>query len=649
MRRARLTSVSILGIVFVLAIAMVVLVTADLGVFAPRIERYLSHRLGRDVAIDGDLSLLLGGRISVVADDVRIGAPDWSKESDFARAEHLEFDVAARSLWSGPIDIQRLSINGLRLHLERADNGDDNWTFGEDDDEPDDELPVIVRDMSLQDALLTYDGPSDMPTLRLALSRLDGTERDDGDLEFSSAGQLNDTDLSLHAEIGPTENLISLENTTFSLDGSLGEIDVSGNVQIDDLLRPRQPRGTVTVRGPNAEYLTGILGLRDITTGSLHLDVSIKPSGDQLAALVRGTFGEFDIDASGSFVELDDLDNFNLSLRTAGPDAGAVARLAGLEEMPSQAFTVDAQISSENGELVIDRIDADVGDTSLDVTAQFPEFPSPGGGVAQLKLMGPELGEYSHLLGLPGTLTGPFEVAADLEELPGPIETVDLGLPHVAVTTVDLDRVVEDLHAVRGRVQRRGRRELVDVAAPAPALLEVVAAGDRGVGQHAHALQHRIHVGQLRLDHLEARDGPPELLALPGVVDRQLQRALGHADTERRDQGTFEVEASHDDRDTLVLDVEQVLRRHAAVVEDQLGRRAAPETHLGELLGDRETRAVTLDDERRDALRTGRGVRLRVDQHDVRDGPVRDVELAPVQDPLVAVAARGRAHALQRV
>ena len=419
MRRARVKTYSVLGTLFVLAVAVTVLATADLGVLASPVERYVAHRLGRDVAIDGNFSLFLGNTISVTARDVRIAAPAWARESDLASAALLEFDLVATSLWSETIDIQRLRIEGLKVNLERSESGADNWTFTELDDDLSEALPAIVRSLVMQNAQLTYAAASDLSTLEFALTEIRGTERDDGNIEYRASGQLNETALELQGSIGPTEQLIKLKNTGFSLDGSLGDIKVSGEGQIDNLLRPRRPRGTLKVRGPNAEYLTDILGLRDVSTGPLHLDASIKLSGDQLDASVRGTFGEFDIDLTGSFVELGELDEINLRLHTAGPDAGAVARLAGLRNMPGQSFTLDAMIGSDNGDLVIERIDADIGETSLDFTGRFPDFPSPNGGVGQLTLAGPELGEYSHLLGLPGTLTGPFEVAADLEELSG--------------------------------------------------------------------------------------------------------------------------------------------------------------------------------------------------------------------------------------
>src|SRR5207249_2853089 len=90
-------------------------------------------------------------------------------------------------------------------------------------------------------------------------------------------------------------------------------------------------------------------------------------------------------------------------------------------------------------------------------------------------------------------------------------------------------------------------------------------------------------------------------------------------------------------------------RRDAAVVEDELGRLAAPEAHLLELLRNAESRRVCLDEERRDSVHTAGGIGLGVDERYVRNRPVSDEELSPVQNVLVSIAPRRRAHRAERV
>ena len=56
------------------------------------------------------------------------------------------------------------------------------------------------------------------------------------------------------------------------------------------------------------------------------------------------------------------------------------------------------------------------------------------------------------------------------------------------------------------------------------------------IGQQARGVDLRRHVGQLVLDGLKLRDGPAELLALLGILQRRFVSALRGADRERRDR-----------------------------------------------------------------------------------------------------------------
>ena len=133
---------------------------------------------------------------------------------------------------------------------------------------------------------------------------------------------------------------------------------------------------------------------------------------------------------------------------------------------------------------------------------------------------------------------------------------VERGHPHVAV--VALDRVVVDVarpavdldREVRAVLRRLGRVELRDRrlgGRRAALVLEEAGAVDehpRGVGLHAHVGDHRLH-------ELERRDRAPELLALLGVGDRGVERALADADAARGDRVAAGVERAHGDLEAV--------------------------------------------------------------------------------------------------
>ena len=106
----------------------------------------------------------------------------------------------------------------------------------------------------------------------------------------------------------------------------------------------------------------------------------------------------------------------------------------------------------------------------------------------------------------------------------------------------------------------------------------------------------------------------------------------------------LEVQARHQDAGTAADLAQDVLRRHLAVLEDELAGVRAAHPELVELLRGLEARHPLLDDEGRDALGSGRGVGLRVDDEGLRLRPVGDPHLGAVEDEAVAAALGAGAH-----
>jgi hypothetical protein len=142
------------------------------------------------------------------------------------------------------------------------------------------------------------------------------------------------------------------------------------------------------------------------------------------------------------------------------------------------------------------------------------------------------------------------------------------------------------------------------------------------------------------------------------AVERPLVRRAGDAECARADHRARDLERRERARRPRRLarpralepplqaiePAEQVVHRHADVVEDKLGglRRADPELVL--LLAHAEPGRALLHDERRLSAVAELGVDGRDDHVHVGDAAVRDEDLRAVEDPVVAVATRGRAQ-----
>ena len=110
----------------------------------------------------------------------------------------------------------------------------------------------------------------------------------------------------------------------------------------------------------------------------------------------------------------------------------------------------------------------------------------------------------------------------------------------------------------------------------------------------------------------------------------------------RRDPGPTALERLHRDREALALVAEAVADRHPQPVERELRRGRAADPHLVLGAGDREARAIGLDEDRGQAAARLLGVRVRHGEHDdvVRDAGVADEPLRAVDHVVVAVTDR---------
>ncbi|EAU62243.1 conserved hypothetical protein [Stigmatella aurantiaca DW4/3-1] len=164
----------------------------------------------------------------------------------------------------------------------------------------------------------------------------------------------------------------------------------------------------------------------------------------------------------------------------------------------------------------------------------------------------------------------------------------------------------------------------------------------RLVHQQARRVDLRGHVRQHELDGLVLPDGLAERLALARVAHRLLERGPGDAQRLRGDADPAAVQRAHGDLEALALLAQEVLGRHAHVLEEHGAGVRRADAHLLVRLGPDEARRVRGHDEGGDALVARLLVRHR-EQHDgVRLGAVGDPVLRAVDDVLVAPAHRDR-------
>jgi uncharacterized protein involved in outer membrane biogenesis len=113
--------------VAIAAIVAIVIVLFEWNWLRGPLSSYMSARLGRPFAIDGDLRGELSARPLLVAESVTVANVPGSAEPTMVRAERVALRVEPMSLLWGPVALTELTLVEPRILLERGADGHGNW------------------------------------------------------------------------------------------------------------------------------------------------------------------------------------------------------------------------------------------------------------------------------------------------------------------------------------------------------------------------------------------------------------------------------------------------------------------------------------------------------------------------------------------
>jgi hypothetical protein len=466
-RWARIALYSLLGVLAVLAICLGIVLNMDFGRFQGKLEDAVTEALDREFSIDGDFSVEVDlDRIRVAASGVRLAGTEWSTDADLAQIGRFEVSVKTRSLLNRPIHIESLEVEQIRVNLEQDEAGTGNWEFFEPEEQetpakdtgPPGDLPVIVDLVNIVDVALIYASPERPRPVRFNASEFAVKLDDEDYLDIRLDAELNETPLDLDVRVGQVPDLVTNRDVTFDVDANLGEIRLDGEATIDSLLQPQRPTMRLNLSGPNVEYLTEKLEVDPITSGPLDLVASIAPVGDNMQLNLNGNVGEFALDVSGQFQDLQALEEVSLRVAASGPNAGTVASLAGNPNMPEDPFSIVANFTRSGPAINVEEFTVNVGKTRFVVKARISDLARPAGARVRMQIDGPDVGRFNRLLGLPGKLTGPFDMDIELEPQPDGSATVAMAAnaKDIQFTIAGTVADTPDLSGTTARIDLRG-------------------------------------------------------------------------------------------------------------------------------------------------------------------------------------------------
>lgn len=261
-------------IIRLIGVLLVIVIVAGVSVLflpADRIAKLAADQIrlatGRNVSINGDVSLTLWPVLGVSADGLEVGNADWARQGPMLTAENTTIGLDARSLLVGEIRFTRIEATRPTIRLESRKDGRASWIFTDGGGEAQIETatdtqsapqPVLIERLEVTDATLIYDAEgSDLVSYSGVDLTLDWPDRL-GTADISASLRPAESAVQLSASIGRFADFIAgeLQLLDVSLTAAEGTVRILGRGSLAGEIA-----GQLSLDLKNSDAFLGALGL----------------------------------------------------------------------------------------------------------------------------------------------------------------------------------------------------------------------------------------------------------------------------------------------------------------------------------------------------------------------------------------------------
>jgi len=346
----RWISYCLAAIVIALVIAGAYLGIADLGRHKDQLTTLASNALGRELRVDGNLSLHLGRTVTLRAADVSIANAPWASEPYLLEAAGVQAEVDFWSLIRGPARIESLALLDAVIRLKKTDDGRHNWarpsteTANADNGRTRDHLPRITTikasDVRILLTAPELTGVSEFIVDNAAYAAADTL------INANISGTVNGHPLEIETDILPAKQPPAAGDLRVDADIRMGEVNLLASISLDHTNELAVSSAELELSGPNIDDVFRILQLPRITSGPLAIRANLTPDPQRSDFSAEGKLGEYDFSANGWLKDIRGMGGFEMSLRLSGPSLAALGKPFDFQELPASPFDVDTKIRS---------------------------------------------------------------------------------------------------------------------------------------------------------------------------------------------------------------------------------------------------------------------------------------------------------------
>lgn len=301
-------------VVVVFIAAFYALLNIDLNDYKQQIEKAAHDATGRELSLEGDVSLTWSLIPTLQVEKARFSNAGWASDADMLALDKLEVRLALWPLLKREIQVTKILLNQPVISLETNDKGVGNWEFPQQaaPEEPEEQgesaiQSVIVNILDIREAKISYADGSTGQTQQFDIEQLSieaANLTKPMDVVFKAV--LDELPVSLEGELGGLQALIDNRKTSVDLDAEVSGvgIELSG-----DIAKPHAGKGVALdlavetddktiagLLGPDSELPAfGYVKLQghvanDIKSEAVQLDLTTLLSGLEL--MVKGQIAE---------------------------------------------------------------------------------------------------------------------------------------------------------------------------------------------------------------------------------------------------------------------------------------------------------------------------------------------------------------------
>lgn len=305
----------LIGLVIVIAAAVVAVLTIDVNRFKPQIVAAVENATGRKVEIAGDLKLKIFPLPAVAVNGVSFANAPWGSRPVMASIGEFSAEPDLMALIRQQIKIDRLVLSDVDLLLEKNQQGQANWEFATKKDRAPpvpaeqkatteqkqvSDLPV-VSDVLLKNIKLAYRDAQSGASNDLLLNELSVKEQSDGLLATRLIAVVDNHAIEANGTLGslaelsspsrpwPVKMTVTVPGATANVDGTIAD--------------PLQAKGIALAVGADVPDLAKLASSFGASAPAVpaKLQMQVKDNGPQRYAFtgLTATLGQSDLAGSG--------------------------------------------------------------------------------------------------------------------------------------------------------------------------------------------------------------------------------------------------------------------------------------------------------------------------------------------------------------